>query len=300
MSNNPSDPIALMNWMVGQLDLPILLINEQDDILSCSQALSDFMGIATATKLEPAQAIYSHLQQARTENKAAMAWLTQTQDKAALFSIFPFLIGPNRYCLVYMHPLTAWSRTEKSLLLVIKTLEQAIMIDALTGAYNRHYLHKELSTLLLAAQKNKTPMSLIMLDIDHFKQVNDKHGHMAGDEVLKSSAQLLKSKLRSSDALIRYGGEEFLVLLPDTRLGNAEETAERMRELLETTKLAHGKQQIQVTASFGIVEFDPDCDDIDSLLKRVDQALYAAKNAGRNCVVTKTNTASRGQHTSLV
>ena len=159
------------------------------------------------------------------------------------------------------------------------------MIDALTGAYNRHYLRKELSTLLLAAQKNKTPMSLIMLDIDHFKRINDEYGHLAGDEVLKSTAKRLKEKLRSSDALIRYGGEEFLVLLPDTRLNNAEETAERMRELVARATLTHGGKSIQVTASFGIVEFELERDDIDRLLHRADQALYSAKKAGRNRVV---------------
>jgi len=266
-----------------------MLVSERDDIMSCSQALADFMDIQTGNKLQPTLALYEHLQQARTENKATMAWLSQTQEKAALFHIFPFFIDPQHYALVYMHPLTPWTRTEKSLLLVIKTLEQSMMIDALTGAYNRHYLRKELSTLLLAAQKNKTPMSLIMLDIDHFKKINDAYGHLAGDEVLKSTAKRLKSTLRSSDALIRYGGEEFLVLLPDTRLSNAEETAQRMREIVSRSTLTHGNQPIEITASFGIVELDSNKDDIDSLLHRADQALYAAKGAGRNCVVSNEN-----------
>lgn len=129
------------------------------------------------------------------------------------------------------------------------------------------------------------PVSLVMLDIDHFKEVNDTYGHLAGDATLKGVAHLVLDTVRLVDLAARYGGEEFIVLLPDTSLHGALEVAERIRHRVEDSWFASGNHTIRVTVSLGVVEYDPRRDDSSqALVERVDQALYASKQGGRNRV----------------
>lgn len=159
-------------------------------------------------------------------------------------------------------------------------------IDALTGLANRRFFEKQLIETLDQAAHGGRALSLMMIDIDHFKQVNDRYGHDAGDHVLKSLAQRIRGVLRRSDPVCRYGGEEFLVLLPDTPLTVAERVAERMRASIETTPFrleAAGAQAIPVTISIGLADRGGDAN-AEALLRRTDRALYASKTAGRNRV----------------
>lgn len=157
--------------------------------------------------------------------------------------------------------------------------------DPLTGLYNRRYLDATLGRDLALARRSGKPLSLLLLDIDHFKQINDTHGHPAGDEVLRHSAALLLGLSRSSDLVCRYGGEEFLLLLPDTGPDGAREQAEKIRLALQASAVACGSQSIEVRASVGVATLGQDCDSPEALIERADAALYTAKRTGRNRVV---------------
>lgn len=160
--------------------------------------------------------------------------------------------------------------------------------DGLTGLYNRHYLNTHLENLCKQALNNRKPLSVIILDMDHFKQVNDTHGHDAGDLVLKQLAATMLDLARSSDLVARYGGEEFVLLLPETTIESAKEVAERIRKTVEgyafIIETSSGKT-ISKTISLGVSTLKLSGDTPAELLKRADLALYEAKNGGRNRVV---------------
>ncbi|MGH2582692.1 MAG: diguanylate cyclase [Anaerolineales bacterium] len=163
-----------------------------------------------------------------------------------------------------------------------KIRRQAIT-DRLTGAYNRHYLDDFLSIEVKRCQRYQRPLSLVLLDIDHFKTCNDRAGHQTGDQALRDVVQLLNLGIRSVDLVARYGGEEFLVVLPETEAVGAVEAAERVRILIEKHPFPCGK----LTASLGVVSCpykDGDAPDANELISRADQALYQAKKEGRNRV----------------
>ena len=166
--------------------------------------------------------------------------------------------------------------------------------DVLTGWHNRRYLLVRLSEELARARRDGARLVCLMLDIDHFKRVNDNWGHAAGDSVLREIAQRIESQVRASDVAARYGGEEFVILLPGTEIASAMLLAERIRTAVASTpiELPNG-ERVTITASIGIsdVQPPPDADDLktvgDALIARADVALYAAKSAGRDRVVVE-------------
>jgi diguanylate cyclase (GGDEF)-like protein len=165
-------------------------------------------------------------------------------------------------------------------------LEQQSFLDGLTGLWNRPYLDRRLESELNVAVRYDRPLSLVMVDIDQFKRVNDSYGHLLGDVVLQSVAEALRAYARRSDIVARYGGEEFAVLLTDTALQPGSIVAERLRMSVESRQFeAHGKL-VMVTASFGLActENLPGPLDPESLINSADRALFASKAAGRNCV----------------
>ncbi len=163
----------------------------------------------------------------------------------------------------------------------LEQLEQAASTDRLTGAWNRRRFEEAVHPEMALAQRRREPLSLLMLDLDHFKRVNDTFGHGAGDAVLAGTAQTLRLHLRASDALVRWGGEEFLVMAPATRLAGAGGLAEKLREALSTVVFP---EVGQVTMSLGVAEYRPG-ETLDGWIERADQALYRAKRDGRNRVV---------------
>jgi diguanylate cyclase (GGDEF)-like protein len=169
----------------------------------------------------------------------------------------------------------------------IKRLESDVALDPLTGCYNRREFDRLIEHHIAAAQRHEKVISLIMFDIDHFKQVNDTFGHPAGDAVLAQVAAAIRNAIRKGDYLVRYGGEEFVVVLPDTRIRRAMGLAGRLRRILETLdiRLPDGKI-IQKTASFGVASLKPGWDGR-CLLKEADTMLYQAKALGRNVVMPK-------------
>ena len=162
-------------------------------------------------------------------------------------------------------------------------LKKAAIIDPLTGCYNK----KETEILAEKFLKNylryNTPFSILMLDIDHFKRVNDTYGHLAGDFVLKEVASTIKNLARESDVCGRFGGEEFIILLPNTKLTGALKLAERIRNAIENKEFVFNNKKIPLTISIGITSASKQ-DSIFSLVERADNALYAAKEGGRNRV----------------
>jgi len=166
------------------------------------------------------------------------------------------------------------------------SLEMAIT-DQLTGLHNRRYMSRHLDTLLSSAKKNGRPLAYVIMDIDFFKQVNDTHGHDIGDEVLKEFASRISANVRGIDLACRYGGEEFVVVMPDTDTSFAYSIAERLRQSIETTpvKISRAPGSLNITISIGIAKLESEADTAEQLLHRADQALYRAKRSGRNKVV---------------
>ena len=180
--------------------------------------------------------------------------------------------------------ITERNRAEQEIQALQEKLQEQSMRDSLTGLYNRRYLEDAVERELRLAERHKYPVSLILGDLDHFKQVNDQYGHLAGDEVLRSFSLLLGRSSRSSDINCRYGGEEFLLIMPRMTAVDATERAELLRNELATTPITFDIRQIAVTASFGISSYPANGQTLDQLIAAADKALYAAKEAGRNLV----------------
>ncbi len=156
-------------------------------------------------------------------------------------------------------------------------------VDGLTQIFNRRYFLEQLERELSRAKRYRRELSLILFDIDHFKQINDTYGHLAGDYVLKQLATVVKGKIRREDIMARYGGEEFAVILPEIDNANSVAFSEKIRKLVEKTPFKFEDARIAVTVSIGVATGE-DADDAANLIKRTDEKLYEAKNAGRNCV----------------
>jgi two-component system cell cycle response regulator len=166
-----------------------------------------------------------------------------------------------------------------------ESVEMAIT-DALTGLHNRRYMESHLKTLFDDAIENEKPLSFLVTDIDFFKSVNDTHGHDAGDAVLREFAARLKKNIRGIDLACRFGGEEFVIMMPDTSLPKAYRVGERLRQCIAGQPFVLGDgTALELTASIGLSAIDGEGDTPESLLKRADLALYAAKRDGRNRVV---------------
>ena len=155
--------------------------------------------------------------------------------------------------------------------------------DKMTKFYNHHYIIKRLQEEIYYAQKYSLHLSLIMFDIDYFKNINDRYGHQAGDTVIMTVADITRENVRLTDILGRYGGEEFCIILPNTTLQEASNVAERLRKKIEENKIYTLNETIKVTCSFGVTEFNYK-ESMDEFLYRTDKLLYTAKNLGRNTV----------------
>ena len=212
------------------------------------------------------------------------AWVFRDSHQQLLDLIVPaiFFFGA---CFVW---LTATLSLQTAISIMrISVLEKESFTDPLTGLFNRRFLDQRLNQELAAARRTGIPLSVLMIDIDHFKKINDTHGHQTGDEVLVAVADLLSSELRENDVIARFGGEEFLVIAPHTPVENAENLAERLRAAAQDRKISACDQPdgVKFTVSIGVAEYGEGADTPEELVNVADNRLYQAKDNGRNRVV---------------
>lgn len=173
--------------------------------------------------------------------------------------------------------------------LMEQELEKLATHDPLTGLFNRRQFEQQLNDELTRARRYQRPLSLLWLDVDHFKQINDRHGHLAGDQVLRELSRVLQLSVRAVDYVARYGGEELAVILPEVEVAEAAEMAERLRRAIEARSISipSGKH-VQITASMGVAAYPAHGQEASDVIKKADEAMYQAKRQGRNRVVAAT------------
>jgi two-component system, cell cycle response regulator len=158
------------------------------------------------------------------------------------------------------------------------------IVDGLTRIHNHRYFVEFLERELARCGRHGRPLSLILFDVDHFKQINDSHGHVAGDHVLRDVAASVRGSVRREECFARYGGDEFVLVTPDTPIDGARSFAEKLRQLVEAREFEFDGRPIPVTISVGLATMRPGLDDPGAFIRAADDQLYEAKHAGRNCV----------------
>ena len=186
----------------------------------------------------------------------------------------------------------------------ISDLEHETLTDPLTGVYNRRFMEQRLAEEISKARRYCFQLSILLFDLDHFKQVNDEHGHQAGDRMLVEICELVKAQLRDSDLLSRYGGEEFLVIAPNTSPSEAALLAERLRTRVELKVFLKDHEALsgsglRTTISIGMASFDDDNATAETLIGEADRSLYQAKDAGRNRAIGGRDTQTRAGITGI-
>src|SRR3984885_3422688 len=254
------------------------------DLVIVSLGLENFDGLRLCSQIRSLE---------RTRNVPILA-ITEPDNNARM--VRGLEIGVNDYLVrpIDKNELLARTRsqvrkrryTERLRDNVQASIEMAIT-DALTGLFNRRYMESHLATLIEQASARGKPLATLVIDIDYFKAINDNHGHDAGDDVLRDFALRIKRSIRGIDLACRYGGEEFVIVMPETDMTVAAMVAERLRRRIaaEPFAIAQGSRQIPVTISIGIAGLRGKEDSAAKLLKRADEALYRAKRDGRNRVV---------------
>ncbi|GBD48177.1 PleD family two-component system response regulator [Methylopila sp. Yamaguchi] len=273
VSSEPSPHEALFRAAEGEFDLMIvaLELRDFDALRLCAQIRS-----LERTRMLPILLVAHPDQTARVIRGLEVGvndYLLRPLDANELVARVRTQIRRKRY-------------TERLRSNLLESMALAIT-DGLTGLHNRRYMEMHLQSLLDQATARDRPLSALVVDIDFFKRVNDTYGHDAGDEVLREFAARLKASVRGIDLACRLGGEEFVVVMPETDAKVAQLVAERIRRRMagDPFRIARGARTIDVTASIGVASFDVAVDDAASLLKRADVALYRAKSEGRNRVV---------------
>jgi len=249
--------------------------------LTASRVVLAVVGVAFVVEL----AIMAGLQKFGTPTDPAAALLN-----AALLAV---LIAAPVYWLV-QRPLQSQYAKRREAERLGADMTQLALTDALTRIPNRRGITAALLDAMAQADRYNTPLSVAMGDIDHFKRINDTHGHEAGDKVLAHLAAIMSESLRMPDKVGRYGGEEFLIVFPHTTLAQARKIAERIRAAVADTSFDLNGKRAQVTLSLGVTQFQRG-EDLEQLLVRVDKALYQAKEAGRNQVAAQKPSRRRGE-----
>ena len=256
------------------------------EILIVSLSLNEFDGLR----------LCSHLRSIERTRDLSIIMLVETDDNTKLLrgldiGINDYLMRPidrNELLARVRSQLKRCRYTEQLRDSVEQSMELAIT-DSLTGLYNRRYMEGHIATLVSKAANRGKEISLIIIDIDYFKAVNDTHGHDVGDEVLKEFSKRIQQNIRGIDLACRFGGEEFVLVMPDTDLSFAFMVGERIRQCIASTDFNVGVEggSLELTCSVGVACLEQLNDTPDSILKRADQALYRAKNDGRNRVVAE-------------
>lgn len=257
--------------------------NPDFDLIIISTQLADIDGIRLATQFKAIEAV---------RNVPILMLVDEEEQNIMLkgleLGVNDYLLTPVDFNEMFARVKTQVRRKKYQEALRSNYQESVSMavVDSLTRLYNRHYLDTHLKNLVRQAGEQGRAMSVMIMDMDHFKSVNDTYGHNVGDEVLQQLAAIIMNTIRSADLAARYGGEEFVILMPETDAARAIEAAERLRKNVEMTPfiISHAEGQIKKTVSIGFATMKAD-DTPESLLKRADVALYEAKNGGRNMVM---------------
>ena len=233
-------------------------------------------------------------QRIRTKGELEFTVAEHNDSFVCLFIPLPggrvLLIGEPIASLAQLEAVMAELQKTKRILTIKETELQAVIAqadevshtDALTFLPNRRQIIKDLQNEILFSDRYGTPLSISMLDIDHFKKINDTYGHTVGDEVLRKLAGELRDHIRYPDTIGRYGGEEFLIVLPHSTFKAASEQAERLCRHVRSLLIKSGEQEIAITVSIGLAQYKIQKEDWEALLNRADAALYEAKNGGRD------------------
>ena len=270
--------------------------NPESALASIRTGSFDLVIVSLSLKESDGLRLCSHIRSLDETRQVPIVVLVEEDDKARLIRALD--IGVNDYVLrpIDRNELVARVRTqlrqkyysEKLRRDLESSFEKAIT-DTLTGLYNRRYLESHLDTLIGESGKDNGPLTLLIFDIDYFKSVNDTHGHEVGDEVLKEFARRIKKNVRANDLACRIGGEEFVVVMPETDIAFAHSIAERLRQQVAEKPfvIGDGRLSLDVTVSIGMTETVSPDETSNTVLSRADQALYRAKSGGRNRVVAE-------------
>lgn len=200
-------------------------------------------------------------------------------------TVFPLEISISKIAVAGTVEMVAVVRDVSDRSKLMQELTEAASLDHLTGLANKRVFNEELARQVSTANRYQRSLCLIVCDLDHFKRVNDNYGHSSGDQVLKKVAQAISESIRDVDVAARWGGEEFAILLPETKLDGAVTQAERIKDTIQACTFWFDDTEVRVSASFGVVEMSNKEQNVGDLFDHADKLLYRAKRAGRNCVV---------------
>lgn len=274
-----ADALALLHSVTHHLGSAVALVDEAGQWVFLSDAMRTLLkgGDAALTRELADRAVAC----IRSQREASTA-VDADREVTTWIHFHPVALTRRGLCLLNVEETGPRKPAMPASRGLVEALRQQAVTDPLTGLYNRRYLNREAPLLLEQASASQKPLSLILLDLDHFKKINDEHGHLTGDHVLRIAASRMRAAVRPEDKVCRYGGEEFLVLLPDTGVELAVSIAERIRMRLADP--VHEPPGMRLTASAGVSTIKTAETGINPALRRADQALYAAKSSGRNCV----------------
>jgi diguanylate cyclase (GGDEF)-like protein len=221
----------------------------------------------------------------RFKNYRAVTGMAELMYQDISFMPLKGLSGEVEQAAIMVYDVTDVAENKLKLEAANRRLRAASRTDSLTGLYNRGYWDESLQQEFARFRRTPLPCSLVLFDIDHFKHINDSHGHPVGDEVLRHIGRLVNESCRSTDISGRYGGEEFAIILPDTSGENAQIMAEHLRKKVEELRVPNGDEPLSVTISIGISTLFEDTPDPQTWVMQADQALYEAKHAGRNRIL---------------
>ena len=280
--------------VLGQRYQVVLEPNPQQAVFRAAEAQFDLAIVSLGLQQTDGLRILSQFRSLERTRHMSLLMIGEAEDRQRFLrgldiGVNDFLMRPvdRNELLARTRTLVRNRRFGERLRSNVATTMEAAVIDQLTGLHNRRYLDKQLPQVFAESKRDERPMSVLVLDIDKFKAVNDTYGHDAGDEVLKTFARRVRACVRGDDLLIRFGGEEIVIVMPDTSEDVATFVAERIRARVEGTGFAidRGMRQIPVTTSIGVAHLMMHDASPDDILKRADAALYRAKAEGRNRVI---------------
>jgi len=266
---------------MNEAALSLLKVEEKDYIL---QNFSDFSPIYQHDGRLSSEKMRNYARQTFKEGRKEFKWIYQNSDGEEIPCKVTFVkvtVAGEDMIIGYSEDLRRLDELQK----MVADVTQRVNTDMLTGAFSRLYFVSNAKDMLIKCIKENSDFSVIYYDVDYFKKVNDTHGHGVGDEVLKIAVARAKNTLKKDTILARYGGEEFIILLPHTSMENAEKTAWRIQQSITASPFIIGEITLNVTISFGVASKTDTAQDLDVIIDMADQALYIAKNSGRNTVV---------------